>query len=299
MVRVSARCIPLCFYLRVNSLRNYAQCSHLPVEFCQLPPEIKSMALWTGAGQPLNSVTIVRASDNSNTHCLELYSPGVSGRILEMAKGTSIWVDLQLLARRLSFWTLSKYQVLSIVGWTVRNPMLRYKQWRVELSQLMWRLGVYPWHVRRGGRCLCYGVSSPSAHPQVHLGAAVPCVRNRCAGGRQERPQWTSFLKLIVIQPGPTLPASLLCPWDSPGKNAGLGCIVFSGGSSRLRNQIPVSCTAGGFFSIWATGAALKATFKSLLDVFCASETDTVREGKPVVHIWGCGLESTVKCVAL
>ena len=81
-----------------------------------MPPEIKSMALWTGAGQPLNSVTIVRASDNSNTHCLELYSPGVSGRILEMAKGTSIWVDLQLLARRLSFWTLSKYLVLSIVG---------------------------------------------------------------------------------------------------------------------------------------------------------------------------------------
>ena len=80
------------------------------------PPEIKSRALWTGAGQPLNSVTIVRASDSSNTHCLELYSPGVSGHVLEMAKGTSIWVDLQLLARRLSFWTLSKYQVLSIVG---------------------------------------------------------------------------------------------------------------------------------------------------------------------------------------
>ena len=145
------------------------------------PPEIKSRALWTGAGQPLNSVTIVRASDSSNTHCLELYSPGVSGRVLEMAKGTSIWVDLQLLARRLSFWTLSKYQVSSIVGWTVRNPMLCYKQWRVELSQLMWRLGVYTWHVRRGGRCLCCGVSSPWAHPQVRLGVAVSCVRNRCA----------------------------------------------------------------------------------------------------------------------
>lgn len=122
------------------------------------------------------------------------------------------------------------------------------------------------------------------------------------AAGWQERPQWTSFPKLVVVQPGPTLPARLICPWHPPGKNAGVGCIVFSRGSARLRNQTPVSCTGGRFFSIWVAGAALKATFKSLLDVFCASETDTVHdslEGTPVVHIWGRGPESTAKCVTL
>ena len=115
------------------------------------PPEIKSRALWTGAGPPLHSVPVQRAPDSSSTHCLELCSPGASGRVLEMAKGTLICVDLQLLARRLSFWTLSKCQVLSTVGWTVGNPGLRYEQWRAELGLLMRRLGARPWRVRSGG----------------------------------------------------------------------------------------------------------------------------------------------------
>ena len=33
--------------------------------------------------------------------------------------------------------------------------------------------------------------------------------------------------------------------------------ISFSRGVSRLRDQIQVSCIAGGFFTIWATGEAL------------------------------------------
>ena len=43
----------------------------------------------------------------------------------------------------------------------------------------------------------------------------------------------------------------LLSPWDSPGKNAGVGCISSSRGSSppRARTHAScVSCTAGGFF---------------------------------------------------
>ena len=30
----------------------------------------------------------------------------------------------------------------------------------------------------------------------------------------------------LVAQPCLTLPARLLCPWDSPGKNTGVGCHV-------------------------------------------------------------------------
>ena len=43
-------------------------------------------------------------------------------------------------------------------------------------------------------------------------------------------------------------PARLLCPWDSPGKNAGVGGHALLRGSSRPRDWTRVSCTAGRFF---------------------------------------------------
>ena len=92
-------------------------------------------------------------------------------------------------------------------------------------------------------------------------------------------------------------PSWLLCPWDSPGGNSGVGCHAllqgvfpaqelnqglphyrqilhclshpgssrilewvaypFSRGSSQPRNQSRVSCIAGGFFTSWATREAL------------------------------------------
>ena len=56
---------------------------------------------------------------------------------------------------------------------------------------------------------------------------------------------------MLVAQPCLTLrprglqPARLLCPWDSPGKNAGVGCHSFSRGSSEPRSP----ALAGGFFT--------------------------------------------------
>ena len=43
-----------------------------------------------------------------------------------------------------------------------------------------------------------------------------------------------------------------LCPWDSPGKNTGVGSHSFSRGSSRPRDQTQDSCIPGSFFTIWA-----------------------------------------------
>ena len=37
-------------------------------------------------------------------------------------------------------------------------------------------------------------------------------------------------------------PPGFLCPWDSPGKNTGVGCISSSRGSSQPRDQIRISC---------------------------------------------------------
>ena len=52
-------------------------------------------------------------------------------------------------------------------------------------------------------------------------------------------------------------PARLLCPWNSPCKNTGVGSMPFFQGSSWPRDQNQVSCIAGRFFTIWATREAL------------------------------------------
>ena len=51
-------------------------------------------------------------------------------------------------------------------------------------------------------------------------------------------------------------PARLLCPWDSPG-NTGVGSHSLLQGIYPTQNGTLVSCTAGRFFSIWATREAL------------------------------------------
>ena len=40
-----------------------------------------------------------------------------------------------------------------------------------------------------------------------------------CAGMRA-----TSLPSCLTLQPHGLQPARLLCPWDSPGKNTGVGC---------------------------------------------------------------------------
>ena len=47
-------------------------------------------------------------------------------------------------------------------------------------------------------------------------------------------------------------PTRLLCPWDSPGKNTGVGCHFFLQGIFPTQ----VSCIADGFFIIWDTREA-------------------------------------------
>ena len=61
-------------------------------------------------------------------------------------------------------------------------------------------------------------------------------------------------------------PASLLCPWNSPGRSTGVVAIPFSRGSSWLRDRTQVSCTAGRFFTVWATrGLYMFLSFEQIL----------------------------------
>ena len=48
-------------------------------------------------------------------------------------------------------------------------------------------------------------------------------------------------------------PTTLLCPWDSPGKNTGVAAMPSSRGASQPRDWTQVSHIAGRFFIIWAT----------------------------------------------
>ena len=55
------------------------------------------------------------------------------------------------------------------------------------------------------------------------------------------------------LQPHGLWSARFLCPWNSPGKNAGEGCHFLLQEIVWTRDQTQVSCTAGRFFTIWAT----------------------------------------------
>ena len=70
-----------------------------------------------------------------------------------------------------------------------------------------------------------------------------------------------------LLQSCPTLcnpmdlqPASLLCPWDSPGRNTGVGCYVLLQGIFSTQGHEPTSlmcpALAGRFFTTSATWEA-------------------------------------------
>ena len=50
-----------------------------------------------------------------------------------------------------------------------------------------------------------------------------------------------------------TVACQALCPWYFPGKNTAVGCHFLLQGSSQPRDQTPVSCNAGRFFTDWVT----------------------------------------------
>ena len=66
-------------------------------------------------------------------------------------------------------------------------------------------------------------------------------VKVSCGGGLVAKSS-------LTLRPRGLWPTRLLCPWDSPGKNTGVGCHVLLQG-----DQTQVSCIAGRFFTIWAT----------------------------------------------
>ena len=56
-------------------------------------------------------------------------------------------------------------------------------------------------------------------------------------------------------------PHGLDSPWNSPGKNTGVGSLAFPRGFSQPRDLTQVSCSAGRFFTSWATREALYSQY--------------------------------------
>ena len=68
-----------------------------------------------------------------------------------------------------------------------------------------------------------------------------------------EKWKWSRSVVSDSLQPHGLQPIRLLCPWDFPGKDIGVGCHFLLQGSSQPRDQTQVSYTAGRSFTNWAT----------------------------------------------
>ena len=62
------------------------------------------------------------------------------------------------------------------------------------------------------------------------------------AGPVRVRAQWLCPVRLL--RPHELQPSRLLCPWNFPGKNTGVGCHSLPQGISQTRDHTCVSCTA-------------------------------------------------------
>ena len=59
------------------------------------------------------------------------------------------------------------------------------------------------------------------------------------------------------LQPHGLKPARLLCPWDSPGKNTGVGCRSLLQGIFSTQGSHPGLLHCRGLFTAWATKEGL------------------------------------------
>ena len=78
---------------------------------------------------------------------------------------------------------------------------------------------------------------------------------------REHRNVLCSVCSVRSLWPHGLQPARLLCPWGSPGKNAGVGCYSFSRRSSQPRDWPHISCVspalAGRFFTTVSSGSKI------------------------------------------
>ena len=75
------------------------------------------------------------------------------------------------------------------------------------------------------------------------------------------------------LQPCELYPARFHCLWNSPGKNTGVGSHSLLQGYSWPRDRTWISCTADGFFIIWAIREAIYISDQ----ISCSVVSDSLR----------------------
>ena len=130
------------------------------------------------------------------------------------------------------FFFLTLIELLVIIK---NMPFYRCRRWAKMAESCWhrprWHAGIHSMH-----ECLC------PAWPQA--------LYTDYNTKKSEKPESLSCVQLCSSM---NCSPSLVCPWNSPGENTGMGCL------SLLQGIFPtqVSCTAGRFFTIWATRNAL------------------------------------------
>ena len=78
-----------------------------------------------------------------------------------------------------------------------------------------------------------------------------------------------------TLRPHGLWPARFLCPWDSPGKNIGVGCHFLLWGIFPTQGSDHISCgscIAGGFFIAKPPGKPSAGTYERFILIFTVVE---------------------------
>ena len=103
-------------------------------------------------------------------------------------------------------------------------------------------------------------------HSQSSWGDTLTTERGTRLQGLQKRAVKVSVAQSCLTLCDPM--ARFLCPWNSPGKNTGVGSHSLLQGMFHSRDRTQVSCIVGGFFTVWAIkGITQKRTGRSQTDI--------------------------------
>ena len=73
--------------------------------------------------------------------------------------------------------------------------------------------------------------------PGILQARTLECVAISSSNAWKWKVKVKSLIRVQLFEPHGLQPTRLLCPWDSPGKNTGVGCHALSRGSSWPRDQ--------------------------------------------------------------
>ena len=95
---------------------------------------------------------------------------------------------------------------------------------------------------------------APLPPPQLH--PVKFAASSRACGSLQSCHWCCSVTKSCPTLYDPTEPTRLLCPWDSPGKNTGVGCHFLLQGIFLMQGSNHVSCIGRQVLYHWTTWEA-------------------------------------------